>query len=81
MTATATKPKERTIVRTKLTSSGLETVLAPWVQEQFENALNRMGDLSKLPHCKEAAQAARDAVKELMRLAQSSPSSTNGQAP
>lgn len=76
-TATQTKKSERTIVRTKLTASGLETVLAPWVQEQFEHALNRMGDLAKLPHCKDAAESARDAVKELMRLAQSSP--TNGQ--
>lgn len=80
MTATATKPKaERTIVRTKLTASGLETTLAPWVGDQFEHALNRMGDLSRLPHCKEAAEEARDSLKKLMALAQSTPTATNGQ--
>lgn len=66
-TATETKPKAaRTIVTTRITTSGVKAVLAKSALDQLERAMELCGTLEHVPQFAEQAKAAREALDVLV---------------
>ena len=66
---TATAPKEKTIMTTKLTASGVKSVLAKTSIGQLERAEQLCSLLANVPHLKEQANKASQEIGALILLA------------